>query len=177
LVDVVQGIKQCLVFFREIGVQDSVSECLFAYGEACRRIGQPEEAIQALRESWEICMRLERKAAAQFNQVFIAATLRDMGRYDEAIDILDKLLRTDDRLIKVRALLVATDIRRIKEQLDRAWDYLMEGFTLARALGSKAYTGIAYRLLAQLRIADKPGHLPAPDRDVPDIETSCTESI
>jgi DNA-binding SARP family transcriptional activator len=177
LVDVVQGIKQCLSFFRTIGVQDSISECLFAYGEACRRIGQFEEAIQTLRESWEICMRLERKAAAQFNQVFIAATLRDMGHYDEAIGILEQLLLTNDRLIKVRALLVATHIWQIKEQLDRAWDYLVEGFALARALGSKTYTGIAYRLLAQLRITDKLGHLPTPDHDAAGIEMSFTESI
>jgi DNA-binding transcriptional ArsR family regulator len=76
----------------------------------------------------------------------------------------------------VRALLVAADIEYIKGRLDRAWNYLEESITLTRWLGSKTYTGMVLRLLAQLRIADTHGQLPPPNSDTPDIETSFAES-
>src|SRR5262249_16138983 len=58
-----------------------------------------------------------------------------------------------------------------------AWPYLAEGIALARRLGAKAYLGIAYRSLGQLRLADTNGQLPAPDEQAPDAETSLAESI
>ena len=80
-------------------------------------------------------------------------------------------------MIKVRALFVAANIWHNKGQLDRAWRQLAEGFDLSRQLGSKSYIGIAYRLLAQLRIGDAQRQLPACDSNRPDIETSFAESI
>jgi tetratricopeptide (TPR) repeat protein len=177
LVACTQAIEQCLPFFSSINALDNVSSCLFLRGEAYRRMGRLDEALESLRESSAICTQLDRNAAAQFDQVYISATLRDMGRYDEAIAALEQPLRTDDRMIKVRALLVAADIWRIQARLDHVWRCLEEGFVLADWLGSKAYTGIAYRLLAQLRIADTQGQLPAPDSTIPDVERSFAESF
>ncbi|HEX9369639.1 MAG TPA: tetratricopeptide repeat protein, partial [Roseiflexaceae bacterium] len=137
LLDVVRAVDQCLPFFRTVGAQDSVSECLFARGEAYRRMGRWDEALESLRESQAICVHLGRSAAAQFNQVFIAATLRDMGHYDDASAALTAPLHIDDRMVKVRALLVAAEIEYIKGRLDCAWNYLEESFTLTRWLGSK----------------------------------------
>ncbi|HEX5690685.1 MAG TPA: DUF1670 domain-containing protein, partial [Roseiflexaceae bacterium] len=44
-------------------------------------------------------------------------------------------------------------------------------------LGAKTHAGIAYRLLAQLRLADTHAQLPPPDSEAPDAETSFTQSI
>src|SRR5262249_5393971 len=90
---------------------------------------------------------------------------------------LDQIVHTDDRMSRVGALLIATDTWRIKADIDRAWAYLTEALDLARGLGAKKYLGMAYRLLGQLRIADKHRQLPAPDQDTPDIEPSFSESI
>jgi DNA-binding SARP family transcriptional activator len=177
LAEVAQDIERCLLFFRSIGAQDSVSECLFLRGEAHRRMGHSEEALVSLRESVGILMRLDRQAAAAFNQVAIGATLRDMGRYDEALKTLDEALRVDDRMIKVRALMIVCDIWRMKGVVDRTWSYLAQALNLARSIGSKWYHGIAYRLLGQLRMADTSGHLPAPSNDLPDTEMSFAGSI
>jgi len=177
LVYVVQAVEPCLSFFKSIGALDDVSACLFLRGEAYRRMGRSEEAIESLRESLAICMRLDRHAAAVFNQVCIAAALRDIGKYDQALAMLDQLLQTDDRMSRVGALLIATDIWRIKANIDRAWACLTEALDLARGLGAKKYLGMAYRLLAQVRISDKYGRLPAPNQDTLDIEPSFAESI
>jgi DNA-binding SARP family transcriptional activator len=176
LATVVHDIEQCLAFFKSIGAQDNVSECLYLRGESYRRMGHLDQALAALQESFAICERLNRTAAAQFNQVFIAATLRDMGCYTEATTIIERALQTDDRMIRVRAQLVAADIQRIERRLSRAWHHLMDAFAQTRLLGSKTHMGIAYRLLALLRIADTQRRLPAPNADVPDIETSFAES-
>jgi DNA-binding transcriptional ArsR family regulator len=93
------------------------------------------------------------------------------------MEALESALHTTDRMVKTRALLVATDIWTSKIEIGRAWDCLAEGFMLARWLGSKAYLGIAYRLLAQLRLADTHRQLPQPDEDAPDAEASFAESM
>jgi tetratricopeptide (TPR) repeat protein len=177
LVEVVRAVDQSLVFFRSVGALDDVAACLFMRGEACRRMGCRDEALAALHESLAISTRLSRNAAAAFSQVRIAATLRDLGCYDQAFTALDQSFQTEDRMIKAGALLVAADIWRTKAQIDRAWTCLAEGFMLARRLGAKATLGIAYRLLAQLRMADTRRQLPQPDEDVPDAEASFAESM
>jgi DNA-binding SARP family transcriptional activator len=176
LAAVVREVEQCLTFFRSVGAQDNVAECLYLYGEACRRMGRLEEALASLRQSSVICERLNRTAASQFNQVFIAATLRDMGCYDEAAAAIEYALQTDDRLIRVRAQLVATDIQRILRRMKRAWGFLEDALAQARLLGSKTHIGVAYRLVALVRIADTNGLLPEPNPDLPDIETCFAES-
>jgi len=177
LVEATQAIATCLPFFSSISAQDSVSWCLFLRGEAYRRLGRLDEAIAALRESCTICENLDHNAAAEFNQVCIAATLRDMARYDAALAELERPLHTDDRMIKLRALLVAADLWRIQSQSERAWDCLIDGLALAQQLGSKACSGIAYRLLAQLRSADTSEQLPTPCATTPDSEGSFAESV
>ncbi len=177
LVDGIQAVEQCLPFLRSIGALDDVSSCLFTLGEAYRRMGRLDEAIESLGESFAICVKQERMAAAEFNQVLIAATLRDLGRHDEALNRLERPLQLEDRWIKARALLVATDIWCIEGRIDRAWQYLQEGFTLAQWLGSKAYRGVAYRLLGQLRSADTRGQLPPPHAELPDAKASFTLSV
>jgi predicted ATPase/DNA-binding SARP family transcriptional activator len=176
LAEALQAIDQCLLFFTSINALDEVSACIYTRGETYRRIGRLDQALESLQESLAICERLNRTAAAQFNHVFVAATLRDMGRYHEAGADIEQALKTDDRLIKVRALLVASDIQRIKGRIDCAWRDLEASFTLIHWVGSKTQAGIAYRLLAQLRIADTHGRLPAPSPDMPDVETSFAES-
>jgi DNA-binding SARP family transcriptional activator len=176
LIETLQAVDQCLPFFRSIQALDEVSACVYTRGEAYRRMGRLEDALTSLQESFEICERLNRTAAAQFNQVFIAATLRDMGCYDEASAAIERTLGTEDRMIRVRALLVATDVQRIKGRLDLAWRFIEDGFAQARLLGSKAHLGIAYRLLALLRIADTNARIPVPDADMPDAETCFAES-
>jgi DNA-binding SARP family transcriptional activator len=176
LIQVMRAVEPCLSFFSSIGALDDVSACLFLRGEAYRRMGRLEEALDSLRESLAICTRLDRNGAALYNQVCIAATLRDIGHYDAALETLDQALQTDDRMTKARALLIATDIWRIKAQIDRAWIYLAEGFVLARWLGSKVYTGIAYRLLAQLRVADRDAQLPAVSSATPNSTASFDRS-
>ncbi len=57
------------------------------------------------------------------------------------------------------------------------WSCLTEAAQLARALGAKAYLGITYRQIAQLREIDAQGQLVAPSREVPDIRASFAESI
>jgi tetratricopeptide (TPR) repeat protein/DNA-binding transcriptional ArsR family regulator len=177
LAKVVQTVEQCLPFFSSVGALDDISVCLFRRGEAYRRMGRLDEAIDSLEEAFAICTQLERTFAAEFSQVSIAATLRDMGRLDDAVEVLERVLHTVDRMVKTRALLVAAQIWSNKSEIGRAWDCLAEGFVLARWLGSKAYLGIAYRLLAQLRLADTQGVLLAPNPDAPDIATSFVESI
>jgi DNA-binding SARP family transcriptional activator len=176
LVEVTQAIATCLPFFSSISAQDSVSWCLFLRGEAYRRLGRLDEAIMALRESCTICESLDHNAAAEFNRVCIAATLRDMADYDAALAALERPLHTDDRMIKLRALLVAADLWRIQSQSGRAWGCLVDGLALAQQLGSKACCGIAYRLLAQLRSADRAQQLPPPSATTPDSEGSFAES-
>ncbi len=171
LIETLQAVDQCLPFFRSTQALDEVSACVYTRGEAYRRMGRLDEALTSLQESFEICERLNRTAAAQFNQVFIAATLRDMACYDDAIVTVERALQTEDRMIRVRALLVAADIQRIKGRLIRAWEHLEEILTQTRLLGSKTHMGVAYRLLALLRIADTHGRLTAPQPDTPDIET------
>jgi DNA-binding SARP family transcriptional activator len=176
LVEVTQAIATCLPFFSSISAQDSVSWCLFLRGEAYRRLGRLDEAITTLRESCTICENLDHHAAAEFNRVCIAATLRDMAQYDAALAALERPLHTADRMIKLRALLVAADLWRIQSQSGRAWDCLLDSLALAQQLGSKACCGIAYRLLAQLRSADLSQQLPTPCATTPDSEGSFTES-
>jgi tetratricopeptide (TPR) repeat protein len=176
LAETIEAISQCLPFFSSINALDEVSACIYTRGEAYRRLGRLDEALESLQESFSICTHLDRTAAAQFNQVFIAATLRDMGRYDQANEVLKGPLHSDDRMIKVRALLVASDIQRTIGRHECAWSYLAESFALTRWLGSKTHTGIAYRLLAQLRTADTRGELPPATSDMLDIETSFAES-
>jgi DNA-binding SARP family transcriptional activator len=177
LSETVQTVAQCLPFFRSINALDDVSACMYTRGEAYRRMGRLEEAFEALQESLAICERLNRKAAAQFNRVFVGATLRDMGRYGEADAQLARALQTEDRLIKVRALLVAGDIQRIKGQQEASWQYLQPALTQALQLGAKTHAGIAYRLLGQLRIADIRQQLPGSQPEMLDIDTSFSESI
>ncbi|MDQ2996828.1 MAG: tetratricopeptide repeat protein, partial [Chloroflexota bacterium] len=177
LIDVVQAVDQCLVFFRSVGALDDLAACLFMRGEACRRMGRSDEALAALHESLAISTRLSRNAAVAFSQVRIAATLRDLGRYDQALTALEPSFQTEDRMIKAGALLVAADIWRAKAQIDRAWICLAEGVALARQLGTKASLGIAYRLIAQLRRDDTCRQLPQPSEDTPDAEASFAESM
>jgi DNA-binding SARP family transcriptional activator len=177
LAEVLQEIDQCLPFFRSAGVQDSVAECLFLQGEAYRRMDRLDAALESLREAHTICLRLHRNAAAAFGQVSISATLRDMGRYNEALAELDTPLQIDDRMIRTRALLILSDIWCIKGDSACAWTYLTEAAQLARSLGLKAYRGIAYRQIAQLRELDPHGQLAAPSKEAPDIKTSFAESI
>jgi DNA-binding SARP family transcriptional activator len=177
LAEVVQGIEQCLIFYSSIGALDDVSVSLYLRGEAYRRMGRLEEALESLRESYTICIRLDRNAAAEFNQVFIAMTLRDMGRYEESVKTLECPLQIDDRMIKMRALLVAADIWRIQGRIDRSWSYLKEGLALARRLESKVSQALGYRLLAQLRIADTRAQLPPPQPTTPDSDTCFSESV
>jgi tetratricopeptide (TPR) repeat protein len=146
-------------------------------GEACRRMGRRDEALVALHESLAISTQLSRNAAADYSQVRIAATLRDLGRYDQALTILEQTFQTEDRLIKASALLVGADIWRANGGINRAWACLVEGLALTRRLGAKATLGIAYRLIAQLRLADTRGQLPEPDEDAPDAEASFAESM
>jgi tetratricopeptide (TPR) repeat protein len=177
LIEVVRAVDQCLVFFRSVGALDDVAACLFMRGEACRRMGRRDEALAALQESLAISTQLSRNAAAAFSQVRIAATLRDLGRYDQALKILEQTFQTEDRLIKASALQVAADIWRAKARIDRAWTCLAEALALTRRLGAKASLGVIYRLIAQLRIADTGGQLPQVDEDVPDAEASFAESM
>jgi hypothetical protein len=177
LVEVVQAVEQSLEFFSSIKALDDVAACLFLRGEAFRRMGRLEEAIHSLHESLAICTRLNRTAAAEFNYVRISETLRDMGHYEEALKTVEQTLQTSDRMIKARAFLVAADVQRITQELDRAWDNLVAGHELALWIGSKIYTGIAYRLLAQLRIAARGRHFPPPNDVLPDIEASFAESL
>ena len=140
-------------------------------------MGHLEEAIESLQESLAICERLNRTSAVQYNRVCSAAALCDKKCYEDAIKMLEEPLKTEDLLIKTRALLIAANIGRIKGQLTRSWDYLTEGAILAQRLGSKLLEGIAYRLLAQIRIADRREQLPRPSEITPDIETSFTKSM
>ena len=68
LAEVVSAVEPCLQFFRSISALDDVSACLFLRGEAYRRMGRLEEALESLRESFAICTRLDRNAAAIFNR-------------------------------------------------------------------------------------------------------------
>lgn len=177
LVEAVQSIEQCLSFFNAIGALDNASWGLFVRGEAYRRMGRQDESLQSLRESLAICKRLDRPAAADFILVSIAATLRDMGQPDQALELLEQPLRLDDRLVKTRALFVAATIWHARARIDRAWSCLEEALTLARWVGARAYLGMAYRLLAQLRLNDHQGRLPPPTADLPDCAASFAESI
>jgi DNA-binding SARP family transcriptional activator/DNA-binding transcriptional ArsR family regulator len=177
LLDVVQAVDQCVMFFRSVGALDDLAACLFMRGEACRRMGRSDEALAALHESLAISTRLSRNAAVAFSQVRIAATLRDLRRYDEALTALEPSFQIEDRMIKAGALLVAADIWRAKAHSDRAWMCLAEGLALARQLGTKAALGIGYRLIAQLRIADTYRQLPQPSEAMPDAEASFAESM
>ncbi len=177
LIEAVQTIDRCLSFFRSISAQDDIAACLFTRGEACRRRGCYDEALEALRESLAICTQLERTAAAEVNQVAIAATLRDLGRYDEAGTLLQAPLATEYRTIKMLALLVSADICRVRLKLDASWRQLAEGFELARALNSKLRLGVAYRQLGQLRAADRQARLPPASIDFPAPEQCFAESI
>jgi DNA-binding SARP family transcriptional activator len=177
LTEVVHTVDQSLSFLRSIGALDDVAACLFMRGEACRRMGRLGEALEALQESLEISTCLNRNAAAVFSQVRIAATLRDLGLYEEALTTLNQTFDTEDRMIKASALLVATDVWQLKGQIDKSWACLAEGLALTRWLGAKASMGVAYRLLAQLRIADAHGHVPIAGEDAPDIETSFARSM
>jgi tetratricopeptide (TPR) repeat protein len=177
LADVVRAVDQCLAFFRPAGALDDVAACLFMRGEACRRMGRLDEALVVLQESLTIATQLSRNAAAAFSQVRIAATLRDLGRYDQALALLEQPLNIEDQLIKSGALLVAADLWRAQAHLDRAWSSLAEGFVVARELGAKTALGGCYRLLAQLRLADTRGRLPAPSDDMPAAEASLLESM
>jgi DNA-binding SARP family transcriptional activator len=175
--EVVREVEPCLLFFRSIGAQDSVAESLFLLGEAYRRTGRLTEAMSSLRDSLEILTHLDRTAAAAFNRVAIAATLRDMARYNEALAELSHASQVGDRMIRARALLVLSDIARHTNDIGAAWKYLAEAITLAGLIGSKAYRGIAYRLLAQLRGADTRQQLPSPQPEMPDIDTCFAESL
>jgi tetratricopeptide (TPR) repeat protein len=177
LADVVRAADQCLAFFRPAGALDDLAACLFMRGEACRRMGRLDEALAALHESLAITTQLSRNAAATFSQVRIAATLRDLGRYDEATAMLEQPLRTDDLLIKSGALLVAADLWRAQADLGCAWSCLAEGFAAARQLGAKTSLGGCYRLLARLRLADTRGRLPTPSDSMPAAEAGLLESI
>ncbi|HEX9370707.1 MAG TPA: BTAD domain-containing putative transcriptional regulator [Roseiflexaceae bacterium] len=177
LAEALAAIEGCLPFFSSLGALDEVPACLYTRGETLRRMGRLDEALQSLRETVALCTRLDRTAAAEFAQVSIAAALCDQGRYDEALQAIERPVRSDDRRTRARALLVAADVCVRQSQIERAWAYLDESFTLARWLGARAYLGVAYRLLAQLRIADRTGCLPAPAEDAPDAATSLAESV
>src|SRR4029453_3241093 len=58
LAEALEAGARCLLFFRSVGAQDDIAACLFTRGEACRRMGRPEEALLALHESLAICGRL-----------------------------------------------------------------------------------------------------------------------
>jgi DNA-binding SARP family transcriptional activator len=175
--EALQVIEQCLAFFSSIGALDDALTCLYTRGEIYRRMGRMEEALESLHASLALCKQLDRSAAADFNQVAIAAALRDLGRYDDAWSMLERPLISEDRRTRARALLVAADSWRAQTQLWNAWDCLVEGLALARQLGTKTYLGSAYRSLAQLRLADTCQQLPAPSADMPDSEASLTESM
>jgi DNA-binding transcriptional ArsR family regulator len=91
--------------------------------------------------------------------------------------MLERPLISEDRRTRARALLVAADSWRAQAQIRNAWTCLAEGIVLSRQLGVKTYLGSAYRSLAQLRLADTCGQLPAPSADMPDAEASLTESM
>jgi len=175
--EALQAIEQCLTFFSSIGALDDAPTCLYTRGEIYRRMGRMEEALDSLHASLALCKQLDRSAAADFNQVGIAAVLRELGRYDDAWAMLERPLISEDRRTRARALLVAADSWRVQEQLRNAWECLAEGIALARQLGTKTYLGSAYRALAQLRLADTCHQLPAPSADIPDSEASLTESM
>jgi tetratricopeptide (TPR) repeat protein len=175
--EALQAIEQCLAFFSSIGALDDAPTCLYTRGEIYRRMGRMEEALESLHASSALCRQLDRSAAADFNQVAIAAALRDLGRYDDAWTMLERPLVSEDRRTRARALLVAADSWRAQAQLQNAWTCLAEAIALARQLGVKTYLGSAYRSLAQLRLADTSGQLPAPSADMPDTEASLTESM
>jgi DNA-binding SARP family transcriptional activator len=175
LPEVVRTVDQCLAFFRSVGALDDVSACLFMRGEALRRMGRPDEALEALSETLALCEQMSRDAAAAFSRVRLAAALRDLGRRDEALAILEPALGASGRTIAANALLVAANVWRDKRQLDRAWDSLAQCLELARQVGSRSTLGAAYRLLGQLRQADKPQQLPVPTDDAPSAQ-ACFEN-
>jgi len=72
LAAVVDDIEPCLAFFKSVGAQDSVSECLYLRGEACRRLGRLDEArvefaraASLTRNARERNLLLERAAACR----------------------------------------------------------------------------------------------------------------
>jgi DNA-binding SARP family transcriptional activator len=174
LAEVIQIAEQCQAFFRSINAVDYVSSCLYSKGEAQRRSGQLDVALETLRESQSICLRLERSAAAAYVQVQIAKTLRDLGRYDEAMRELQQSLQIQDRRVRASALLTLIDVFRQKRQFDCTDRHIDEALALTKELGSKEYQGVAYRLLAQLQVAF-PNHRLS--RAYPGVEELFTESI
>jgi tetratricopeptide (TPR) repeat protein len=175
--EALQATEQCLDFFYSTGALDDALTCLYTRGEIYRRMGRVEEALESLHASLDLCRQLDRSAAANFNQVAIAATLRDLGRYNDASAMLEQPLISEDRRTRARALLVAADGWRAQAQIHKAWACLAEGMALARDLGVKPYLGSAYRSLAQLRQADSCEQLPAPSAAMPAAEASLAESM
>src|SRR5204863_376618 len=100
------------------------AEVCFQAGLISFRQDDYAEAREALPESLAICTRLERTAAAEVNQVAIAAALRDLGRHDEAGTFLRAPLVTEYRTIKMLALLVSADVYRVQLKLDSSWRQL-----------------------------------------------------
>lgn len=168
LLQVLSTVEECLDYFNQLRAMDEVAWCYFLRGEAARRLGMVDTALVALYESRSISSRMGRDAAALFSQLYIAATLSQLGRYDEALVLLQPALDAEsNRSIRVRALLIVAEILLAQDNLEPAWLCLTESLQLAAALGAKAREGIAYRVLAQLRMADAGRLLPTASREYP----------
>lgn len=146
--------QRCQQFFGRVGALDEVAWSLFLRGEASRRLGDSKDARAALHDSMTISARLRRDAASRFSQIHLAATLRDIGAFNEALELLQPALVAEDRSTVVRALLIAVEIFIGQDQPELALSSLKRAFQLAEILGAKARVGIAYRLLAELQLRD-----------------------
>src|SRR5262249_6486295 len=152
-------------------------EAQIVRAEALRRSGRLEEALVAVRETYQTHIELGRTAASQYDRIVEGNVLRDLGHYDAAKHALHEALATEDRLDKARVLFALTEIRLQAGDLDLAFQQIGEALLVVRWLRGRAHIGVALRLLGQVRTADQAGVLPAPSDDLPDARTCFTSSI
>jgi tetratricopeptide (TPR) repeat protein len=166
-----------LPFFRASAARDKASEAQIVRAEALRRSGQLEDALIAVRETYETHIELGRIAASQYDRIVEGNVLRDLGQYDAAKHALQEALATEDRLNKARVLFALTEISLEAGDIRLAFQQISDALLLVRWLRGRAHIAVGLRLLGQVRAADQAALLPAPSDELPDAETCFTSSI
>ena len=177
LLKAIQLSEASLPFFRASAARDKASEAQIVRAEALRRSGRLEEALAAVRETYQTHIELGRTAASQYDRIVEGNVLRDLGQYAAAKHALQEALATEDRLNKARVLFALTEISLQSGDTELAFQQIGEALLLVRWLRGRAHIGVALRLLGQVRAADHATVLPAPSDELPDAETCFTSSI